>query len=194
MVIISVAVRFWQEYRSSLAVFKLQASVSCNLDVRRQPNMSLSQKVSTPSSEASSKTVAEQDLVPGDVVVLSPGSVMPADCLILEASFLRVSQSTWTGENDPVPKTPSVSGEKGTTLFDLSNIAFMGTSVISGNGVALVLRTGADVLIASMAKELKKRREPNSFQLGIRHVSYMLIGFMLTMVPLVSHSPGKRCK
>ncbi|KID84214.1 magnesium-translocating P-type ATPase family protein [Metarhizium guizhouense ARSEF 977] len=194
MVIISVAVRFWQEYRSSLAVFKLQASVSCNLDVRRQPNMSLSQKVSTPSSEASSKTVAEQDLVPGDVVVLSPGSVMPADCLILEASFLRVSQSTWTGENDPVPKTPSVSGEKGTTLFDLSNIAFMGTSVISGNGVALVLRTGADVLIASMAKELKKRREPNSFQLGIRHVSYMLIGFMLTMVPLVLGISGYTTK
>ncbi|EFY89523.1 magnesium-translocating P-type ATPase family protein [Metarhizium acridum CQMa 102] len=194
MVVISVAVRFWQEYRSSLAVFKLQASVSCNLDVRRQPNMSLSQKVSTPSSEASSKTVAEQDLVPGDVVVLSPGSVMPADCLILEANFLRVSQSTWTGENDPVPKNPSVSGEKGTTLFDLSNIAFMGTSVISGNGVALVLRTGADVLIASMAKELKKRREPNSFQLGIRHVSYMLIGFMLTMVPLVLGISGYTTK
>ncbi|OAA36069.1 magnesium-translocating P-type ATPase family protein [Metarhizium rileyi] len=195
MVVISVAVRFWQEYRSSLAVFKLQASVSCNLDVRRQQSMSLSlsQKTPTP-SEASNKTVAEQDLVPGDVVVLSPGSVMPADCLILEASFLRVSQSTWTGENDPVPKTPSVSGEKGATLFDLSSVAFMGTSVISGSGVALVLRTGADVLIASMAKELKKRREPNSFQLGIRHVSYMLVGFMLTMVPLVLGISGYTTK
>lgn len=184
MVVISIAVRFWQEYRSSLAVFKLQSSVSCNLDVRRQSNIALSQKVST-ASEGSKKTVSEQDLVPGDIVLLSPGSVMPADCLILEATFLRVSQSTWTGENDPVPKTPSTSGEKGTTLFDLNNIAFMGTSVISGNGVALVLRTGPDVLIASMANELKKRREPNSFQIGIRHVSYMLIGFMLTMVPLV---------
>lgn len=142
MVIISVLVRFWQEYRSSVAVFKLQSSVSTNLEVRRQSSIIVDQKLSTP-SEATCKTVAEADLVPGDIVILSPGAVMPADCLILEATFLRISQSTWTGENDPVPKTGNVSGEKGTSLFDLGNIAFMGTSVISGNGVALVLRTGA---------------------------------------------------
>ncbi|KAG6051615.1 hypothetical protein E4U33_000605 [Claviceps sp. LM78 group G4] len=193
MVFISVLVRFWQEYRSSMAVFKLQASVSTNLEVRRQRSTILDQKLST-SSESSCKIVAEADLVPGDIVVLSPGSVVPADCLILESSFLRISQSTWTGENDPVPKTGNVSGEKGSSLFDLSNIAFMGTSVISGNGVALVLRTGSDVLIATMAKELKKRRETNSFQLGIRHVSYMLIGFMLTMVPLVLGISGYTTK
>ncbi|KAG5915785.1 hypothetical protein E4U42_007910 [Claviceps africana] len=193
MVVISVLVRFWQEYRSSVAVFKLQASVSTNLEVRRQSSIILDQKLSTP-SESACKTVAEADLVPGDIVLLSPGSVMPADCLILESSFLRVSQSTWTGENDPVPKMGTISGEKGTSLFDLSNIAFMGTSVISGNGVALVLRTGADVLIATMAKELKKRRETNSFQRGIRHVSYMLIGFMLTMVPLVLGISGYTTK
>ncbi|KAG5952406.1 hypothetical protein E4U53_000970 [Claviceps sorghi] len=193
MVVISVLVRFWQEYRSSVAVFKLQASVSTNLEVRRQSSIILEQKLSTP-SESACKTVPEADLVPGDIVLLSPGSVMPADCLILESSFLRVSQSTWTGENDPVPKTGNISGEKGASLFDLSNIAFMGTSVISGNGVALVLRTGADVLIATMAKELKKRRETNSFQRGIRHVSYMLIGFMLTMVPLVLGISGYTTK
>lgn len=193
MVVISVLVRFWQEYRSSVAVFKLQASVSSNLEVRRQCNMIVDQKLPTP-SESTRKTIAEADLVPGDIVLLSPGSVMPADCLILESNFLRVSQSTWTGESDPVSKTGNISGEKGTSLFDLSNIAFMGTSVISGNGVALVLRTGADVLIATMAKELKKRREPNSFQLGIQHVSYMLIGFMLTMVPLVLGISGYTTK
>ena len=193
MVIISILVRFWQEYRSSVAVFKLQSSVTCNLEVRRQQSVHQLQKVSTP-TEANTRTVDEKDLVPGDIVILSPGSVMPADCLILEASFLRVSQSTWTGETDPVPKLSSVSGEKDTTLFDLSNIAFMGTSVVSGNGVALVLRTGADVLIASMASELKKRREPNSFQLGIRHVSYMFIAFMLVMVPLVLGISGYTTK
>lgn len=193
MVCISVFVRFWQEYRSSVAVFKLQSSVSCNLQVRRQPDMVLVSKDFCP-SESNEKVLSEKDLVPGDIVVLSPGSLMPADCLILESSFLRISQSTWTGENEPVAKVSSVSGEKGTTLFDLSNIAFMGTSVISGNGAALVLRTGSDVLIASMAKELKKRREPNSFQLGIRHVSYMLIGFMITMVPLVLGISGYTTK
>ncbi|KAG6007375.1 hypothetical protein E4U21_006079 [Claviceps maximensis] len=193
MVVISVLVRFWQEYRSSVAVFKLQASVSTNLEVRRQSSIIVDQKLSTP-SESACKIVPEADLVPGDIVILSPGSVMPADCLILESSFLRVSQSTWTGESDPVPKMGTIAGEKGSSLFDLSNIAFMGTSVISGNGVALVLRTGADVLIATMAKELKKRRETNSFQRGIRHVSYMLIGFMLTMVPLVLGISGYTTK
>ncbi|QUC17578.1 uncharacterized protein UV8b_01819 [Ustilaginoidea virens] len=193
MVVISVLVRFWQEYRSSVAVFELQSSVTTNLEVRRHSGVVLDQKLST-LSETSYKTMDEADLVPGDVVVLSPGSVIPADCMILESSFLRISQSTWTGETDPVPKTASAAGEKGSTLFDLNNIAFMGTSVISGNGVAVVLRTGADVLIASMANELKKRRQANSFQVGIRHVSYMLIGFMLIMVPLVLGISGYTTK
>ncbi|PNY26216.1 Magnesium-transporting ATPase, P-type 1 [Tolypocladium capitatum] len=189
MVVISVLVRFWQEYRSSVAVFRLQSSITNNQKVRRQP----------PSVEALvgkahgsvEKLVTEKDLVPGDVVVLSPGSVVPADCLVLEASFLRISQSTWTGENEPVAKVATSIGSKEATLFDLANVAFMGTSVISGNGLALVLRTGSDVLIAGMAKELKKKREKNAFQQGIRNVSWMLIGFMCVMVPIVLGISGK---
>ncbi|KAG6028192.1 hypothetical protein E4U19_001639 [Claviceps sp. Clav32 group G5] len=147
MVFISVLVHFWQKYRSSVAIFKLQASIILVLD----------QKFSTP-RESSFKIVAEADLVPGDIVSLSPRSVVPADCLILESSFLRSSQSTWTGENDPVPKTGNVSGEKGSSFFDLSGIAFMGTSVISGNGVALVLRTGCRLrLFLSKMNAIVKR-------------------------------------
>lgn len=140
MVTISVLVRFWQEYRSSIAVFRLQSSVTCDLKVRRQHAKAGSLKLLGESSE---KIVTEKELVPGDVVVLSPGSVVPADCLILEATFLRVSQSTWTGESEPVVKTMCSAGEKESIVFDLSNIAFMGTSVVSGHGLALVLRTGS---------------------------------------------------
>ncbi|POR35461.1 Magnesium-transporting ATPase, P-type 1 [Tolypocladium paradoxum] len=189
MVVISVLVRFWQEYRSSVAVFRLQSSITNKQKVRRQPPSveALVGKV----HDSVEKAVVEKDLVPGDIVVLSPGSVVPADCLVLEASFLRISQSTWTGENEPVAKVATSIGDKEATLFDLVNIAFMGTSVISGNGLALVLRTGADVLIAGMAKELKKKRETNAFQRGIRNVSWMLIGFMCVMVPIVLGISGR---
>ncbi|PHH81795.1 hypothetical protein CDD82_7837 [Ophiocordyceps australis] len=188
MVLISVLVRFWQEYRSSVAVFRLQSSITNKLSVRRQAT---GEAVFSDSVKRSEKLVAEKDLVPGDIVLLGPGCVVPADCLIVESSFLRISQSTWTGENEPVAKMASTTGDKEATLFDLINIAFMGTSVVSGNGVALVLRTGSDVLIAGMAKELKKKREKNAFQKGILHVSWMLIGFMCVMVPIVLIISGK---
>lgn len=203
MVLISVLVRFWQEFRSSLAVFRLQSSITNAVEVRRQSP--LRGRGLQGAREPVSVSVMEKDLVPGEVIVLSPGSIVPADCLVLKASFLRISQSTWTGENEPVVKTASPPGDKEATLFDLPNLAFMGTSVISGNGLALVLRTGRgestsgasvallvsahpfpDVLIAGMAKQLEKRRERNSFERGIRNVSWMLMGFMCVMVPIVS--------
>lgn len=200
MVVISCVVRFWQEYRSGLAVFRLQASITSSFKVRRQAT---SPEVLDKAPTATEVDVPGRDLVPGDIVLLSPGAVVPADCLILESFFLRISQSTWTGESEPAPKMAIQDGGKNdTALFDLDNVAFMGTSVISGNGAGLVLRTGdgklavpskdcillttVDVLIASMAKELEKRREVNAFQKGIRSVTWMLIGFMAVMVPIAS--------
>lgn len=140
MVVISVVVRFWQEYRSGVAVFKLQSTVSTNTKVRR--SNANPEAVAGKTSLSTDVAISEKDLVPGDIMILSPGAVVPADCLILQASFLRISQSTWTGENGPVAKTVASDGEKDTSLFDLANIAFMGSSVVSGNGLALILRTG----------------------------------------------------
>jgi len=140
MISVSVGVRFWQEYRSNVKVFRLQSSVSKPVRLRRLPP---SVDVVTGKTHASDvQTVAEMDLVPGDIIHLPPGSVVPADCMILESTFLRISQSTWTGESEPVAKVAGVGGGKETGLFDQENIAVMGTSVVSGNGVALVLRTG----------------------------------------------------
>ncbi|KAH7123169.1 hypothetical protein EDB81DRAFT_913339 [Dactylonectria macrodidyma] len=189
MVLISCAIRFWQEYRSGMAVFRLQASITTSFKVRRQAT---SPEALDKAPTATEADIPGRDLVPGDVLLLSPGAVVPADCLILESSFLRISQSSWTGESEPASKMAVSDGEKNDiALFDLPNIAFMGTNVISGNGTGLVLRTGDDVLIASMAKELEKRREVNAFQKGIRNVTWMLIGFMAVMVPVVLCISGK---
>ncbi|KAM6516733.1 hypothetical protein FALCPG4_014906 [Fusarium falciforme] len=190
MVLISCVVRFWQEYQSGMAVFRLQSSITSKFRVRRPSCNSTSTNKQRHS--LNEIAVAGGDLVPGDVVILVPGAVVPADCLILESSFLRISQSTWTGESEPVLKVTGSNDLKDEfSLFDLGNLAFMGTSIVSGHGAGLVLRTGDDVLIATMAKEIEKKRQPNSFQKGIRNVTWMLIGFMVVMVPVVLCISGK---
>lgn len=141
MVLISCIVRFWQEYQSGMAVFRLQSSITSKFRVRRPScNSTSTDKQQHSSNEI---TVAGGDLVPGNVVILAPGAVVPADCLILESSFLRISQSTWTGESEPVLKVTGSSDLKDEfSLFDLGNLALMGTSIVSGHGAGLVLRTG----------------------------------------------------
>ncbi|KAF8247657.1 MG transport ATPase [Wilcoxina mikolae CBS 423.85] len=189
MIIISCAVRFWQEYRSNVAVVKLQSSVTTDIKVRRQ--LATADNVLGP-SQTSEITIDEKDLVPGDILLIYPGDSIPADCMIVEASHLQVSQSSLTGESHPVRKA-AISQEEndGKSLFELENIAFMGTSVISGNGLALVLRTGDDAFISTIMKQLNKRQPLNSFQRGIRNVSFMLIAFMLIMVPIVLVISGR---
>ncbi|CAH0051087.1 unnamed protein product, partial [Clonostachys solani] len=190
MVAISTGVRFWQEYRSSIAVIQLQASITTEVKVRRH-HRTIGDKALAQIDRSVDTKIEEKDLVPGDVLFLSPGSVVPADCLVLESSFLRISQSSWTGETDPVAKGALDLEIKDAQIFDLANVIFMGTSVVSGNGLAVVLRTGNDVLLADMAKQLEKRREPNNFQRGIRNVTWLLIAFMLVMVPIVLAISGK---
>jgi len=144
MVVISCAVRFWQEYRSALAMFKLQASISTSFKVRRP---TIRDEVLDKHPAPTEAEVSANDLVSGDVVLLSPGAVVPADCLVLESSFLRIGQSTWTGESEPAAKMPIQDGGKDDSpIFDQANIIFMGTSVVSGSGAALVLRTGDGTL------------------------------------------------
>lgn len=180
MIVISCTVRFWQEYRGNVAAVKLQASTTTNVQVRRPVSaMKIDQKLEV--------TLDERYLVPGDIIQINPGDSIPADCLVLEASHLQISQSSLTGESEPLRKLPKATSEKFIPgLFDHANLMFMGTSVISGSGLALVLRTGDEVFIATIMKELNKKRPVNAFQRGVRNVSYLMIAFMLVMVPIVS--------
>src|SRR5437667_847075 len=101
MIIISCAVRFWQEYRSNVAAVKLQSSVTTDIRVRRQIGK-IDQKQGP--FQISEVTLDQKYLVPGDVILISRGDSVPADCLIIEASILQVSQSSLTGESEPVRK------------------------------------------------------------------------------------------
>ncbi|KAE8448503.1 hypothetical protein EG329_009384 [Mollisiaceae sp. DMI_Dod_QoI] len=181
MVVLSCGVRFWQEYRSNIAAIKLQNSVTTNVRVRRQVQGKCIEKV-----------IDEKTLVPGDILFVDPGDAIPADCLLLEARNLSISQSSLTGESEPQRKSAVIEVEKASNeLFDLENIVLMGTSAISGSGLALVLRTGDNAFLATIMKQLNKKRPMNSFQRGIRNVSYMMIAFMVVMVPIVFGISGK---
>jgi Mg2+-importing ATPase len=138
MIVISVAVRFWQEYQSGIAVFLLQSSIVPKIRVRRPAT-----KTDGLQTSWTEETTTDSSLVPGDVVVLVPGAIVPADCLILDSSYLRISQSAWTGESEPVLKEVSPPNAKEAfSIFDYGNVALMGTNIVSGHGVGLVLRTG----------------------------------------------------
>ncbi|KAF5667253.1 magnesium-translocating P-type ATPase [Fusarium heterosporum] len=187
MIVISCAVRFWQEYQSGIAVFRLQLSITPKFRVQRPSPSTDKQQTS-----CTEETVLDTDLVPGDVVILAPGAIVPADCLILESSYLRISQSAWTGESEPVLKDATSNAMKeAVSIFDCGNLALMGTNIVSGHGVGLVLRTGDGAMIATMVKAVEKKRQPNAFQKGILNVTWMLIGFMVIMVPIVLCISGK---
>jgi len=123
-------------------------------------------------------------LVVGDIVHLSAGDMIPADVRILDARDLFISQASLTGESEPVEKTPKVCAQK-ESITDYSNIAFMGSNVISGSAAAVVVCTGDRTLFGSMASAIAGEAVETSFTKGVNAVSWVLIRFMLVMVPLV---------
>lgn len=129
-----------------------------------------------------------QELVPGDIVILSAGDLIPADIRILTAKDLFVSQSTLTGESLPVEKFATVNERNKNTkqVLELDNIGFMGTNVVSGSAIAIVIATGKNTIFGALAhKVVKEDTTPTSFQIGINRVSWLLIYFMLVMSPIV---------
>lgn len=190
MVVLSCGIRFWQEYKGAKAVVRLQACNSSKVMVRRPGRGEEARFEKTDLGKETEPWKEEKmrvkDLVPGDVILLRPGHSVPADCLILQANRLLVSQSGLTGESEPVKKTAEASaGTVTDAIFDLKNIAFMGTGVISGTGLGLVLTTGDRVLMAGITQELDERKPATAFDAGLRRFSYLMIGFMAIMVPIV---------
>jgi Mg2+-importing ATPase len=172
LVLISGGLRFFQEFRSGKEAEDLRTLVKTTATVIRR--------------ETGQAEINMADLLPGDIVVLSAGDMVPADVRILRAKDLFVSQSALTGESEPVEKYPETgdSAESG-NLFDLQNICFMGTNVVSGSAMAVVLATGDRTYFGNMAKTLSGQRAPTSFDRGVNSVSWLLIRFMLVMVPVV---------
>ena len=170
MVMISGTLRFVQESRSGNAAEKLLSMITTTCTVTRREQ----EKIEIPMD----------DLVVGDIVHLSAGDMIPADVRILDAKDLFISQASLTGESEPVEKTPKVCAQK-ESITDYSNIAFMGSNVISGSATAVVVCTGDRTLFGSMASAIAGEAVETSFTKGVNAVSWVLIRFMLVMVPLV---------
>lgn len=192
MIGISSLLRFWQEYRSQRAVERLKALVPLNVSVSRPAS-----EAQTPpaSSEGTRHLIPLAALVPGDVVYLAPGNMIPADVRFLQCKSLYVSQASVTGESEPVEKYGILYGRAEKTLypgdekrhspFAESTLGFMGTTVVSGSASAIVVVTGKETLFSQVAASLSQRRALTSFDRGVNQVSWLLLCFMLVMVPVV---------
>lgn len=169
MVLISGVLRFVQETRSGNVADKLIGMIHTTACVER---------------DGVTAEIPMEDIVCGDIVYLSAGDMIPADLRITLAKDLFVSQSSLTGESEPVEKFASVASEKG-ALKDTENMAFLGSNVISGSAKAVVVAVGNDTLIGAMAKNLDEKPPKTTFEKGVNSVSWVLIRFMLIMVPVV---------
>lgn len=169
MMLLSGMTKFIQEYRSGKAAARLKNMISSSANVMR---------------DGKQKEIPISQVVPGDIVLLSAGDILPADVRILEAKDLFVNQATLTGESAPVEKYPDLRTEA-QTIMELSNICFMGTNIASGSARALVLKTGNSTYVGIMAKSLSTSQTKTSFEKGINSVSRLLIFLMAVMVPIV---------
>ncbi|MCD8381982.1 MAG: magnesium-translocating P-type ATPase [Clostridiales bacterium] len=172
MVVISGTLRFVQETRSGNAAERLLAMITTTCTVTRRD---------TPKVE-----IPLDEVVVGDIIHLSAGDMIPADVRILDAKDLYVNQASLTGESEPIEKTPMVV-ENGAaeSITDYTNIAFMGSNVVSGSATAVAVCVGDSTLFGSMTSAVAGEAVETSFSKGVNAVSWVLIRFMLVMVPLV---------
>lgn len=176
IVVLSSVLRFVQEYRSVRAAERLQAMVGLRASVRRV------------SDATQTGEFAEQPLrllVPGDIVRLSAGDMVPADLRLLTAKDLFVGQAALTGEAFPVEKSPQAAVAEVADELAAPNLCFMGCNIISGSATAVVLATGAQTYLGQFSDVLQQARAPTDFDRSIAHVSWLLVRFTAVMVPLV---------
>ena len=172
LVTASTLLDFFEEYRSNKAAEKLKQMVATTTTVIR---------------DGKEVTIPINHVTLGDIVVLSAGSMIPADLRILEAKDLYVGQSSLTGESDSVKKevNTSVSINDIDNISDLDTICFMGTNVISGSAKGVVVKTADSTYFGKVAHTLATGKPKTAFQKGIESISKLLIRFMLAMIPLV---------
>ncbi|MFI4960428.1 MAG: magnesium-translocating P-type ATPase [Hyphomicrobiales bacterium] len=178
MVLLSTLLRFWQEFRSNKAAEELKAMVSSTTAVLRA-GMDRAQEIPI------------STLVPGDIVYLSAGDMVPADVRLLTAKDLFVSQAMLTGESIPLEKYPVSPPQRVNsatapgTLLERETACFMGTNVVSGTATAVVATTGDATFFGAVARDIVGARPLTSFDKGISKVSWMLVRFLMVMTPLV---------
>ncbi len=170
MVVLSVTLRFVQEARADAAAAKLKAMIHVTATVLR---------------DGAAKEMPLRDLVPGDIVKLAAGDMIPGDTRVLTAKDLFVSQGSLTGESFPVEKFHEPQTKDANSPTELNNTCFMGTSVESGTATAVVVTTGVNTYLGSMAHAITEEPPPTSFDQGLSRFTWLMIRLMAVMVPLV---------
>ncbi|TNV20058.1 magnesium-translocating P-type ATPase [Buttiauxella sp. B2] len=177
MVVIATLLNFVQEARSTKAADTLKAMVSNTATVLR---------VIDESGENKFVEIPIEKLVPGDIVKLAAGDMIPADLRVLQARDLFVGQASLTGESLPVEKVAVSRDMSHNNPLECDTLCFMGTNVVSGTALAMIIATGGNTWFGQLAGRVTQQEsEPNAFQKGISRVSWVLIRFMLVMTPIV---------
>ncbi len=169
IVLISVTIDFFQEYKAGHAAELLRKKIITNATVLRN---------------GKEQELPIFDLVPGDIISLSAGDIVPADARMLSGRDLYVNQSALTGEPYPVEKMPSVP-DPAKSLTEAENYIFLGTSVVSGTATAVVTKTGPATEFGSVAKTLVARPPETEFERGLKHFSYLMTQFVFSLVVFV---------
>jgi Mg2+-importing ATPase len=169
IILISGLIHFTQDMRAKRSMNKLKNMVSNTTAIIRDGTI---------------KEISLEEIVVGDIVDLSAGDIIPADLRIISCKDLFVSQSALTGESEPIEKYDV--NTKGTEeIFELENICYMGTNIVSGAATAIVIKTGKDTYLGKMSKTMTQKREETAFDKGIKKVTWLLIKITLIMVPIV---------
>jgi len=170
MVVLGVVLRFFQEMRADNAAEKLKAMVSNTATLVR---------------DGKEAEISLKMLVPGDVVRLAAGDMVPADVRVLSAKDLFLNQATLTGEALPVERKADPAPADVENPLDLPNLCFLGSNVESGSATAVVIRTGAQTYFGSLAVSIVAPRQLTSFDKGINKFTWLMIRFIAVMVPAV---------
>ena len=176
IVALAIFMAFVQEHRSNDAAARLRAMVTTTASARRRDD-------GVPAG--SFREIPFEQLVPGDIVRLSAGDMIPADLRLLSAKDLFLNQSALTGEAMPAERSAQPCGVGATNLFDAPNLCLMGASVVSGFATGVIVHTGAKTYFGQLADQISGRRELTSFDKGVTKFIWLMIRFMLVMVPSV---------
>jgi len=170
MVVLGVSLRFIQESKADAAAAKLKAMIKVTATAIR---------------DGAPREVPLRQLVPGDIVKLSAGDMIPGDVRILTSKDLFIVQATLTGESMPVEKFDARETRENITPIEYSDLCFLGTSVESGAAQALIVETGPHTYLGTMARTMSTTQVETSFDKGIRRFTWLMIQFMAIMVPVV---------
>ncbi|HEY5042584.1 MAG TPA: magnesium-translocating P-type ATPase [Verrucomicrobiae bacterium] len=170
MVVLGVSLRFIQETKAGNAAAKLKAMITVTATVVR---------------DGKQKEIPLQQLVPGDIVKLSAGDMIPGDVRLLVAKDLFIIQATLTGESLPVEKSDARDIRENVSAIERPNLCFLGTSVESGAATAVIVATGTQTYFGKMASSLAGQQPDTAFDKGVKRFVWLMLSFMLVMVPMV---------